>query len=68
MRCTRGDWISTTRITTAAKNTGLCAEETPRKRIVDSSVWMMRTPMTVPAIVNLPPISEVPPSTTARIA
>ncbi len=24
--------------------------------------------MTVPAMVNLPPISEVPPSTTARIA
>ena len=32
------------------------------------SVWIVKTPTTVPAIVNLPPMSEVPPSTTARIA
>src|SRR5262249_9215380 len=38
---TRGDWISTTMITTTAKNTGLSAAETPRNRIVDCSVWMM---------------------------
>ena len=55
-------------MTTAAKKTGACAEGTPRKRIVESSVWIVKTPTTVPAIVNLPPMSDVPPSTTARIA
>ena len=66
--CSCGDWTTTTTMTTIAKKTGLCAEGTPRKRIVDPRVWMISTPMTVPAMVNLPPASEVPPSTTARMA
>ena len=40
----------------------------PRKVIVARSVCSENTPITVPAMLNLPPISEVPPSTTARIA
>ena len=32
------------------------------------SVWMMSAPSTLPTRVNRPPFSEVPPSTTARIA
>ncbi len=55
-------------MTTSALNTGVTAGGTPRKVIVEARVWMMNTPTTVPASVNLPPISEVPPSTTARMA
>ena len=58
----------TTSTTTNAKNTGLCAEGTPRNRMVEFRVWMIRTPITVPAMLNLPPCSDVPPSTTARMA
>ena len=47
---------------------GSAADGTPRNRIVELRVWMMRTPTTVPAMLNLPPMSEVPPRTTARIA
>src|SRR5690606_11126357 len=64
----RGDWMSTTITTATARNSGATAEGTPRKRIVERSVSIVKTPMTVPATVNSPPMSEVPPSTTARIA
>ncbi len=32
------------------------------------SVWIVKTPTTVPARLNLPPAREVPPRTTARMA
>ena len=32
------------------------------------ALLLVNTPMTVPAMLNLPPMSDVPPSTTARIA
>ncbi len=55
-------------MTTIARNSGLTGGGTPRKVIVDLRVWIVKTPITVPAMLNLPPMSEVPPSTTARIA
>ena len=46
----------------------MTAGGTPRNVMVDLSVWMVKTPTTVPAMLNVPPASDVPPSTTARIA
>ena len=59
IRWTRGDWTSTTTITTSGEERpGSAAEGTPRNRIVESRVWMMSTPITVPAMLNLPPMQR----------
>src|SRR3970040_2485567 len=51
-RCKRGDWMITTTMTTMAKNTGLCADGTPRKRMVDSGGWVGTHPTTGPAMLK----------------
>ena len=53
---------------TIALNAGVADDGTPRNTTVLSSVAMSSAPTTAPASENLPPASDVPPMTTARIA
>src|SRR5690606_12270346 len=64
----RGDCRSVTAITTSALNSGVTSGEMPTIVTVRVRVVMIRTPTSVPESENLPPCSDVPPMTTARIA
>ncbi len=54
--------------TTAASNTMLAWDGIPMVKMVVFSVSRISAPSTVPARLNRPPVSDVPPMTTARIA
>ena len=53
---------------TIAFGTGAIAGGMPRLYIVVVSVWMSSAPMIEPSRVKRPPVSAVPPTTTAKIA
>src|SRR5690606_3926048 len=64
----RSDCSSTRAMMTTALNAGVAAEGTPRNTTVLFSVAMSSAPNVDPMIENLPPASEVPPMTTAKMA
>jgi len=55
-------------MTTIALNTRVISGAMPTEMTVVVSVWITKAPTRVPPSVNFPPIRDVPPSTTARIA
>src|SRR5699024_452942 len=65
---TRDDWARQITMITTALNAGVAAEGTPRNTTVLSSVVISSAPTTAPPRENFPPLSAVPPITTARMA
>src|SRR5690606_40730459 len=65
---TRSDCSRQMTMMTMALNAGVAEDEMPRYSTVLSRVAISRAPTNAPESENLPPISDAPPITTARIA